>query len=64
MVLARGLSISKTVASFLYQYRNNRGNKSSPFLIFLINFSDMEFTAIEHYLKDREEKVPLDLIKI
>eukprot|EP00347_Sterkiella_histriomuscorum_P024144 403332158 len=55
LVLARGFSVAKQVANFLMQYRKtfDCGNNvhSSPFLIFLINFSDSDYQAIEYYLQ-------------
>ena len=62
VVFAKGMSIPKLVACFLYQYRIS--NNCSPYLIFLINFTDSEFVAIEHFLKGEDDELPLTLVNV
>ena len=66
IILARGISVTQATANFLYQYRGRSETNSSPFLIFLVNFSNQDFDAIEFWLRRMPGglDLPLSLTKI
>ena len=54
VVLARGFSVPKVTASLLfskYSLPTNKKSASSPFLIFLLNFDEVDFTSLQSDLQ-------------
>jgi|LauGreDrversion4_2_1035121.scaffolds.fasta_scaffold80188_6 DNA excision repair protein ERCC-4 len=61
IVMAKGISIVNSLALFLSQY--TKTEQSSPYLIFLLNFSDTEIAAVDLYLKQNgANKLPIHKI--
>ncbi|TNV85624.1 hypothetical protein FGO68_gene6330 [Halteria grandinella] len=67
-VMGRGLNVPKLIALYLSQFRFPKSSnplesaqfqQTSPFLIFLLNFSDDDFTALEHYYKEHQGTLPI-----
>lgn len=63
LILGKGFSLTKTVASFLYQYKSEPGSLTTPYLMFLINFSDQQFKSLEYYLETLGPDTTLPLLK-
>jgi hypothetical protein len=52
LILPRGFSVPRIVANFLKKFRPTHPDiKTSPFLIFLVNFGDEDFDALSFYLQ-------------
>jgi DNA excision repair protein ERCC-4 len=64
LVLGKGFSVTKSAASFLYQYRQAKEAQTSPYLIFLVNFSDQEVAATEFYISKFGKNHNLAITKI
>ena len=57
-VVARGFSVPKLVAGLLYEAYTQLGSETrtcSPYLIFLLNFDEVDFRALEINLQWLEE---------